>query len=67
MSFGDFSYDGNHVSVNGTFSPARTVKSALWRMSAPSSGMVLVSRSAFGPATIRTWPSMLRTHGITEP
>ncbi len=67
MIFGGFSYDGNPVSVNGTFSPARTVNSALWRMSAPSSAIVLVSRNAFGPATIRTCPSMLRTQGTTVP
>lgn len=53
--------------MNGTCSPARTVKSAIVRKSSPRNRTGVVNRIRFGPPIAVNPFSGCRTHGMNEP
>src|SRR5882724_2822881 len=60
-------YDGYHVMVNGTTSPALTLNSATDAKSSPLTSTGVVRRSESGPPTASRSPSTVRTHGTIDP
>ena len=61
------SYDGCHVSTNGTRSPAWTVNDASVARSTPRSSTGVLSDRQSGPATADQSSPTRRTHGVMKP
>ena len=64
---GAASWERCHASTNGTLVPASTTKSETVEYPAPWWCTGELSMSALGPDLACSWPSTVRTHGMTLP